>query len=81
MLTPLPPPPPSMVDKEIKRYIDKIHTKKVSETENKRITYMKLSYIGKFSKFAQNKIMRFCETFCRETYNTCSLVFCNKIVL
>ena len=62
-----------MVGKEIKRYIDKIHTKKVTEIENKRITYMKLPYIGKSSKFAQNKIKRLCETFCKETYVT--LVF------
>ena len=71
MLTP--PPPPSMVDKEIKRNIDKIHTKKVKETENKRTTNMKVPYIGKFSKFAQNKIKHLCETFCKETYVT--LVF------
>ena len=62
-----------MVDKEIKRYIDKIHTKKVTETENKLITYMKVPYIGKFSKFAQNQIKHLCETVCKETYVT--LVF------
>ena len=70
--------PPSMVNKEIKRYLDNVHTKKDIVTENKRTTYMKLPYIGKFSKFTQSKIKHLCETFCKETYVT--LVFSsNKI--
>ena len=67
--------PPSMVNK---RYIDKVHTKKDTVTENKRTPYMKVPYIGKFSTFTQSKIKHLCETFCKETYVT--LVFSsNKI--
>ena len=59
--------PPDVVDKEIKSYIDKIHNKNVKGSENIKIAYMKLPYIGKFSKFAQKKIKYICETFCKET--------------
>ena len=65
--------PPSIVDKEIKTYINKIHTKKNAENEKKQKTYTKLPYIGKYSKFAQNKIKHLCDIFCKETH--ISLVF------
>ena len=59
--------PPNIVDKEIKMFIDKIHNKNVQDTESINGTYMKLPYIGKFSKFAQKTIKYLCETFCKET--------------
>ena len=65
--------PPSIVDKEIKTYINKIHTKKNAESEKKQKTYMKLRYIGKCSKFTQNKIKHLCDIFYKET--RISLVF------
>ena len=71
--------PPSMVNKEIKRYLDKVHTKKDTVTGNKRTTYMKLPYIGKFSKFTQSKIKHLCETFCKETYVITLVFSSNKI--
>ena len=59
--------PPHIVDKEIKRYVDKIHKNDERNIESGNKTYMKLPYIGKFSKFAQKKLNHLCQTFCKET--------------
>ena len=59
--------PPHIVDKEIKTYVDKIHKNDDKSNETKNKTYMKLPYIGKFSKFAQKKLNHLCETFCKDT--------------
>ena len=61
--------PPAIINREIKQYLDnKFTVPIVHESKNKQpCNYYRLAYIGKFSKFAQRKIKKLCEIYCKET--------------
>ena len=60
--------PLNVINKTVKKYIDNIHNKSISKTvDDKDISYLKLPYVGKFSKYTQQKINRLCKKFCKNT--------------
>ena len=69
--------PPKLVDKEINKYLNKIHELDESKTK-KDINYYKLPYIGDISKFTQSKIHELCKLYCKTivinlSFNTCKV--------
>ena len=60
---------PQLIDKQIKNYLSKIeHEQENSENENSdNISYLKLPFIGTYSKFVQNKIKQLCKQLCKKT--------------
>ena len=66
--------PPHLVDRQLKRYLRKVQAaQEVSNVDEKNISYVKLPYVGDYSKSVQNKIMNLCSNFCKDT--TIKLVF------
>ena len=60
--------PIKIINKIIKDYLNKIHKKDSDKiVDNKDISYLKLPYVGKFSKFTQQKINKLCKEFCKNT--------------
>ena len=60
--------PLKIIDKIVKKYIDKTHDQTTKEPSNENdISYFKLPYIGRFSKFTQQKINRLCKNFCKKS--------------
>ena len=62
-----------LLTKKLRLILIKYILRKTQKAKKSKKTYMKLPYIGKYSKFAQNKIKHLCDTFCKETH--ISLVF------
>ena len=58
--------PPQLVDKQIKAYLSKIGQTSESQ-ESVNISYLKLPYIGTYSKFVQNKVKQLCKQLCKNT--------------
>ena len=65
--------PPKLIDKSVYRYLSKKIINKPSETDpvkaNDNIRYFKLPFIGKFSKFTENKLQKLTKQFCKEGTN------------
>ena len=65
--------PPKLIDKLVYRYLGKKMINKPSETDpiktNENIRYFKLPFIGKFSKFTENKLRKLTKQFCKEGTN------------
>ena len=65
--------PPKLIDKSVYRYLSKKISNKPSETDpiktNENIRYFKLPFIGKFSKFTENKLQKLTKKFCKEGTN------------
>ena len=65
--------PPKLIDKLVYRYLGKKMINKPSETDpiktNENIRYFKLPFIGKFSKFTENKLQKLTKQFCKEGTN------------
>ena len=65
--------PPKLIDKSAYRYLSKKIINKPSETDpvktNDNIRYFKLPFIGKFSKFTENKLQKLTKQFCKEGTN------------
>ena len=65
--------PPKLIDKSVYRYLSKKIINKPSETDpietNENIRYFKLPFIGKFSKFTENKLQKLTKQFCKEGTN------------
>ena len=60
--------PPHLVDKQLKRYLRKVeNTQNMNEVDEKNISYVKLPYIGEYSKRVQKKILSLCSEFCKNT--------------
>ena len=61
--------PPQLIDKQLQKYIKKIETEQEqSEIVNesiKNIFYLKLPFIGTYSKFVQNKVKEISSQFCK----------------
>ena len=72
--------PHRLVDKVIKSFLNKIdHDQQIDENENnENISYLKLPFIGTYSKFVQNKIKLLSKQFCKKT--NIKLVFTSKKV-
>ena len=65
--------PLKLIDKSVYRYLSKKIINKPSETDliktNGNIRYFKLPFIGKFSKFTENKLQKLTKQFCKEGTN------------
>ena len=65
--------PPKLTDKSVNKYLSKKIMNKPSETVpskiKENIRYFKLTFIGKFSKFTENKLQRLTKQFCKEDTN------------
>ena len=65
--------PPKLIDKSVYRYLSKKIINKPSETDpvkaNDNIRYFKLPFIGKLSKFTENKLQKLTKQFCKEGTN------------
>ena len=60
--------PPHLVDKQLKRYLRKVETaQNESNVDEANISYVKLPYIGEYSKRVQRKILSLCSEFCKNT--------------
>ena len=59
--------PPQLIDKQIKNYLDKIGQEKVDNENSDNVSYLKLPFIGTYSKFVQNKVQHLCKQFCKNT--------------
>ena len=72
--------PPHLIDKQLNKYIDKKDKENVQEDdkikENKNIFYLKLPFIGTYSKFVQNKIKHLSNSFCKNM--EVNIVFTSK---
>ena len=64
---------PKLIDKSVYRYLSKKIINKPSEKDpiktNESIQYFKLPFIGKFSKFTENKLQELTKQFCKEGTN------------
>ena len=62
--------PPQLIDKQLKKYYNKIEkeqTQELSTNDNsKNIFYLKLPFIGTYSKFVQHKIKQVSSKFCKD---------------
>ena len=65
--------PPKLIDKSVNKYLNNKIMNKPSETEpsktKENIRYFKLPFIGKFSKFTENKLQKLTKQFCKEGTN------------
>ena len=68
--------PPHLVDKQMKKYLKKVDLAKERDADDENISYMKLPYIGEYSRTVQNKILTLCSKFCKNT--NIKLVFTSK---
>ena len=60
--------PPHLVDRQLKRYLRKVETAQNENTvDEKNVSYVKLPYVGDYSKTVQNKILELCANFCKNT--------------
>ena len=59
--------PIGIIDRVFNTYVKKTLEVPVDTENEENISYMKLPYIGKFSKFTQNKVNRLCDRFCNKT--------------
>ena len=60
--------PPHLVEKQLRRYLRKVeNTQNRDEVDEKNISYVKLPYIGEYSKRVQKKILSLCSEFCKNT--------------
>ena len=61
--------PPSLVDRQLKRYLRKVEVSQQQDStvDEKNISYVKLPYIGEYSKSVQDKIFSLCFNFCKDT--------------
>ena len=59
--------PPHLVEKQIKKYLRKVELAHAKSKEDENITYMKLPYIGTYSKKVQDKILALCSNLCKKT--------------
>ena len=69
--------PPKLIDKEINKYLNKIH-ETCDDKIKKDTNYYKLPYIGDMSKFAQSKIKELSTMYCKTidinlSFNTCKV--------
>ena len=68
--------PPHLVDKQMKKYLKKVDLAKEKDKDDENISYMKLPYIGDYSRTVQNKILTLCSKLCKNT--NIKLVFTSK---
>ena len=65
--------PPNLIDKSVNKYLNNKVMNKPSETKQSKtkenIRYFKLPFIGKFSKFTENKSQKLTKQFCKENTN------------
>ena len=60
--------PPHLVDKQLSRYLRKVESSQdESNVNEKNTSYVKLPYIGEYSKRVQRKIFSLCSEFCKNT--------------
>ena len=59
--------PPHLVEKQLNKYLRKVEIAREKSKDDENITYMKLPYIGKYSKTVQDKIMALCSNLCKKT--------------
>ena len=59
--------PSDTIDKTLKTYLRKLHEERKPSENSKKTSFIKLPYIGKFSKFTQQKVNEICEKFCKNT--------------
>ena len=59
--------PSGIIENVIKKYLNALHETSTKKDNDKNISYIKLPYIGKFSKFTQQKVNQLCEKFCKNT--------------
>ena len=59
--------PPHLVEKQLKKYLRKVEIARDKSKDDDNISYMKLPYIGKYSKTVQDKIMALCSNLCKKT--------------
>ena len=57
------------MDRQLKRYLRKVEIAQQQEStvNEKNISYVKLPYIGEYSKSVQDKILSLCFNFCKDT--------------
>ena len=68
--------PPHLVDKQLKKYLKKVEIARDKSKDDENISYMKLPYIGNYSRTVQNKIMALCSNLCKKT--NIKVVFTSK---
>ena len=60
--------PPQLIEKQLQKYIRKIETEQeqseIVNENNQNIFYLKLPFIGTYSKFVQNKVKEISSQFC-----------------
>ena len=59
--------PIDTIDKVVKKYVNTVHEPRTKKDNDNKISFIKLPYIGKFSKFTQQKVNQLCEKFCKST--------------
>ena len=59
--------PPHLVDKQLKKYRRKVEIARDKSEDDGNISYMKLPYIGNYSKTVQDKVMALCSNLCKKT--------------
>ena len=59
--------PTNTIDNVVKKYLNALKEKPTKNDNDKNISYIKLPYIGKFSKFTQQKVNHLCQKFCKNT--------------
>ena len=59
--------PIKLIDKEVRKYLDKKLSVENEVEEKPKLNYYKLPYIGKFSQFAQRKIKELSSLYCKGT--------------
>ena len=69
--------PPHLVEKQLKKYLRKVQsTQQEKRMDDENITYMKLPYIGAYSRKVQDKILTLCSNLCKKT--NIKVVFTSK---
>ena len=66
--------PPLLIDKVIKKYLDKFSSNQNQLKDKSDIHYFKLPYIGNLSHHIKLKLSKLCKVFCKENFNI-KLVF------
>jgi len=73
--------PPHLIEKQVKKYLNKVQSvesQQKTKDDKENTFYVKLPFIGEYSKVVQNKVARLCSNLCKET--NIKLVFTSKKV-
>ena len=69
--------PPKIIDKEIRKYLDKTFKDNNETVTNiKKTNYSKLPYLGIISKKTKKKLSKLCDEFCTQINITLSFTTC-----